>query len=153
MNKQHLTAALDEINADNLPGANMSALWGKLPDYVAGPNWIGEILDSASRWKDYIYDDKEYLLDDLTDYIGELADSECEDYYSNINKRVQDLNLWAYPEIDNDVLELIDPERGDLSITGLNSLYLYSAMRSLFQAVIEYAYERAAELESELANA
>lgn len=153
MNKQHLTAALDEINAANIPGGNMSALWDKLPDYVAGPNWIGEIIDAASRWKDYIYDDKEYSLDDLTDYVGELADSECEDYYSNINKRVQDLSLWAYPEIDNDVLELIDPERGDLSITGLNSLYLYAVMRSLFQAVIEYAYERAEQLESELTNA
>lgn len=153
MNKQHLTAALDEINAANITGGNMSALWDKLPDYVAGPNWIGEIIDAASRWKDYVYDDKEYSLDDLTDYVGELADSECEDYYSNINKRVQDLSLWAYPEIDNDVLELIDPERGDLSITGLNSLYLYAAMRSLFQAVIEYAYERAEELESELTNA
>lgn len=153
MNKDHLIAALDEINADNLPGGNMSALWDKLPDYVAGPNWIGEIIDAASRWKDYVYDDKDYSLDDLTDYVGELADSECEDYYSNINKRVQDLSLWAYPEIDSDVLELIDPERGDLSITGLNSLYLYAAMRSLFQAVIEYAYERAEELESELTNA
>ena len=153
MNKQHLTAALNEINADNLPGGNMSALWDKLPDYVAGPNWIGEIIDAASQWEGYIYEDKDYSLDDLTDYVGELANSECEDYYSNINKRVQELSLWAYPEIDSNVLELIDPERGDLSITGLNSLYLYAAMRSLFQAVIEYAYERAAELESELANA
>lgn len=153
MNKQHLTAALDEITVANLTNGSLSDLWSKLPDYVAGPNWVGEIDDAASRWKDYIYDDKEYSLDDLTDYVGELADSECEDYYSNINKRVQDLSLWAYPEIDNDVLELIDPERGDLSITGLNSLYLYAAMRSLFQAVIEYAYERAEELESELTNA
>ena len=153
MNKDNLIAALNEINADNLPGGNMSALWDKLPDYVAGPNWIGEIIDAASQWQGYVYDDKEYSLDELTDYVGELANGECENYYSNINKRVQDLSLWAYPEIDSDVLELIDPERGDLSITGLNSLYLYAAMRSLFQAVIEYAYERAAELESELANA
>jgi hypothetical protein len=153
MNKDNLIAALNEINADNLPGGNMSALWDKLPDYVAGPNWIGEIIDAASQWQGYVYDDKEYSLDELTDYVHELANGECEDYYSNINKRVQELSLWAYPEIDSDVLELIDPERGDLSITGLNSLYLFAAMRSLFQAVIEYAYERAEELESELANA
>jgi hypothetical protein len=151
MNKDHLIAALDEINAANLPGGTMGALWDKLPDYVAGPNWIGEILDAASRWKDYIYDDKDYSLDDLTDYIGELANSECEDYYSNINKRVQDLSLWAYPELDQAAYELGGSNVGTL--TGLNSLYLYSAMDSLYRAIIEYAYERAEELESEPVNA
>lgn len=153
MNKDHLIAALEEINAANIPGGNMSALWDKLPDYVAGPNWIGEIIDAASQWQGYVYEDKDYSLDDLIDYVGELADGETQDYHSTINKRVQELSLWAYPEIDADVLDLLDPERGDNTITGLNSLYLYAAMRSLFQAVIEYAYERAAELESELANA
>jgi len=151
MNKDHLIAALDEINAANLPGGNMSALWDKLPDYVAGPNWIGEILDAASRWKDYIYEDKDYSLDQLTDYVHELSNSECEDYYSNINKRVQDLSLWAYPELDQAVWELGGNNIGTL--TGLNSLYLYSAMDSLYRAIIEYAYERAGELESELSNA
>lgn len=153
MNKQYLIAALDEINAANIPGGNMSALWDKLPDYVAGPNWIGEIIDAADRWRDYIYDDKDYTLDDLTDYVHELANSECEDYHSNINKRVQDLSLWARPEIDSDVEELTGGQLVDLTLTGLNSLYLFAAMRSLFYAVIEYTYERAAELESELANA
>jgi pyruvate dehydrogenase complex dehydrogenase (E1) component len=153
MNKQHLTAALDEINAANIPGGDMSALWDKLPDYVAGPNWIGEIIDAASRWKDYIYEDKDYSLDELTDYVHELANGECETYYSHINKRVQDLSLWAYPAIDSDVEDLTGGQIVDLTLTGLNSLYLFAAMRSLFAAVIEYAYERAAELESELANA
>ena len=153
MNKQHLTAALDEINAANIPGGDMSALWDKLPDYVAGPNWIGEIIDAANRWKDYVYKDKDYSLDELTDYVHELANGECEDYYSNINKRVQDLSLWAYPAIDSDVEDLTGGQLVDLTLTGLNSLYLFAAMRSLFAAVIEYAYERAAELESELANA
>lgn len=153
MNKDHLIAALSEINAANLPGGDMSALWDKLPDYVAGPNWIGEIIDAASRWKDYIYDDKDYSLDELTDYVHELANGECEDYYSNINKRVQDLALWAHPEIDSDVEDLTGGQLVDLTLTGLNSLYLFAAMRSLFAAVIEYAYERAEELESELTNA
>ena len=153
MNKQHLTAALDEINAANIPGGDMSALWDKLPDYVAGPNWIGEIIDAANRWKDYVYEDKDYSLDELTDYVHELANGECEDYYSNINKRVQELSLWAYPAIDSDVEDLIGGQLTDTTLTGLNSLYLFAAMRSLFAAVIEYAYERAAELESELANA
>jgi hypothetical protein len=153
MNKQHLTAALDEITVANLTNGSLSDLWSKLPDYVGGPKWVGEIADAASQWQGYVYDNKDYSLDELTDYVGELADGETQDYHSTINKRVQELSLWAYPEIDADVLDLLDPERGDNTITGLNSLYLYAAMRSLFQAVIEYAYERAAELESELANA
>ena len=151
MHKDNLIAALSEINAANLPGGNMSALWDKLPDYVAGPNWIGEIIDAAFQWQEYVYENKDYSLDELTDYVHELANSECEDYYSNINKRVQDLSLWAYPELDYAVSEL--GNTGDGTLTGLNSLYLYAAMEALFRAVIEYAYERAAELESELANA
>jgi len=151
MNKHNLIAALEEINAANLPGGTMGALWDKLPDYVAGPNWIGEIIDAADKWQGYIYQDKDYSLDDLTDYIGELSNGECEDYYSNINKRVQDLSLWAYPELDQAVEDLGGGSDGTL--TGLNSLYLYSAMDSLYRAIIEYAYERAEELESELANA
>jgi len=153
MNKQHLSAALEEITVANLTNGSLSDLWSKLPDYVAGPNWVGEIVDAADQWQGYIYDDVDYQLDRLTDYVGELANSECETYYSHINKRVQDLSLWAYPEIDNSVLELLDPERGDLSLTGLNSLYLYAAMDNLYRCVIEYAYDRAGELESELANA
>lgn len=151
MNKDNLIAALKEINAANLPGGNMGGLWDKLPDYVGGGNWIGEIIDAADRWRDYIYEDKDYSLDDLTDYIGELSNGECEDYYSNINKRVQDLSLWARPELDQAVEELGGSNVGTL--TSLNSLYLYAAMEALFRAVIEYAYERAAELESELSNA
>jgi len=153
MNKDHLIAALNEITAENLPAGKLGDLWDKLPDYVAGPNWIGEIVDAAYQWQGYIYDDKDYQLDDLLDYVGELANGECEDYYSTINKRVQELSLWAYPEIDNSVLELLDPERGDLSLTGLNSLYLYAAMDNLYRTIIEYAYDKAAELESEPVNA
>jgi hypothetical protein len=149
MIKQHLNAALGEITADNLTNGSLSKLWDKLPDYVGGPNWVGEIVDAADQWQGYVYDDVDYSLDRLTDYVGELADSEIQDYHININKRVQDLSLWAYPEIDSDVLDLIDPKRGDLSITGLNSLYLYAVMRSLFYAIIEYAYERAEELRQE----
>lgn len=152
MNKQHLTAALKEITVENLPAGKLGDLWSKLPDYVGGPNWLGEIADTASRWLDYIYDDKDYQLEDLLDYIGELANSECEDYYVNINKRVQDLSLWAYPELDLMVAEL-GGGVNDGTLTGLNSLYLNAAMDNLYRCVIEYAYDRAAELESELVNA
>lgn len=149
MNKQHLTAALDEITVANLTNGSLSDLWSKLPDYVAGPKWVGEIADAADQWKGYIYDDKEYQLDDLTDYVGELANGECETYYSHINKRVQDLSLWAYPEIDSDVEDLTGGQIKDLTITGLNSIYLYAAMSSLFRIVIEYVYERAEGLQQE----
>jgi len=151
MNKQYITAALKEITAENLSGGNLGDLWSKLPDYVGGGNWMGEIVDAAARWQDYIYDDKDYQLEDLLDYIGELANGECEDYYSNINKRVQALSLWAYPELDLMVAEL--GSAGDGTITGLNSLYLYAAMDSLYRCVMVYAYDRAEELESELVNA
>jgi hypothetical protein len=152
MNKQYITAALKEIAADNLTGGKLGDLWIKLPDYVAGPNWVAEIVDTAARWQDYVYDDKDYQLEDLLDYIGELADGECADYYVNINKRVQALSLWAYPELDLMVAEL-GGGVFDGSLTGLNSLYLYCAMDNLYRCVIEYAYDRAAELESELVNA
>ena len=41
MNKQHLTAALNEITVANLTNGSLSDLWSKLPDYVAGPKWVG----------------------------------------------------------------------------------------------------------------
>jgi hypothetical protein len=151
MNKDHLISALKEITVDNLPAGKLGDLWNKLPDYVAGPNWVGEIADVASQWLGYIYEDKDYQLEDLLDYIGELANGECEDYYSNINNRVQSLSLWAYPELDYSVAEL--GTTGDGTLTGLNSLYLYSAMDNLYRTVIVYAYDKAEELESELANA
>lgn len=152
MNKDHLIAALNEITADNLPAGKLGDLWDKLPDYVAGPNWIGEIVDAAYTWQGYIYDDKDYQLEDLLDYVGELADGECADYYSNINKRVQELRLWAYPDLDLMVSEL-GGGVNDGSLTGLNSLYLYAAMDNLYRTIIEYAYDKAAELESEPVNA
>jgi len=151
MDKQYITAALKEITAENLTGGKLGDLWSKLPDYIGGGNWMGEIVDAAARWQDYVYDDKDYQLEDLLDYIGELANGECEDYYVNINKRVQALSLWAYPELDLMVAEL--GSAGDGTLTGLNSLYLYAAMDNLYRCVIEHAYDRAAELESELVNA
>jgi hypothetical protein len=151
MNKNHLITALNEINEANITGWNMISLRDKLPSYVAGPKWNGEIIDVAIQWQGYIYEDKDYLLDDLTDYVGELANGECEDYHLNINKRVQDLDLWAYPELDQAVSELAGSNINTL--TGLNSLYLYVAMDNLYRAVIEYAFIRAVELESGLTNA
>jgi hypothetical protein len=152
MNKQYINSALNEITAENLTGGKLGDLWSKLPDYVAGPKWVGEIVDSAYTLQGYVYDDKDYQIEDLLDYVGELADSECADYHTNINKRVQDLSLWAYPELDLMVSEL-GGGVNDGSLTGLNSLYLYCAMDNLYRTIIEYAYDKAAELESEPVNA
>jgi hypothetical protein len=154
MNNQHLRLALKDITNDNLTNGSLSELWTLLPDYVAGPNWIGEILDAADQLTGYFYDIEDHTSEDkLSDYVHELANGECEDYYSNINKRVQDLSLWAYPALDYEVAELTG-NQFDGTLTGLNSIYLYAAMRELYSAIVAHITNRANELESEeLTNA
>jgi hypothetical protein len=155
MNNKDLRLALKDITNDNLTNGSLSELWTLLPDYVGGPNWIGEILDAADQLTGYVYGDDDTSEDKLSDYVHELADSECEDYYSNINKRVQDLSLWAYPALDYEVAELTG-NQFDGTLTGLNSIYLYAAMRELYSAIVAHITNRAnelEELESELSNA
>jgi hypothetical protein len=155
MNNQHLRLALKDISNDNLTNGSLSELWTLLPDYVAGPNWIGEIIDAADQLVGYVYGNDDTSEDKLSDYVHELANSECEDYYSNINKRVQDLSLWAYPALDYEVAELTG-NQFDGTLTGLNSIYLYAAMRELYSAIAAHITNRAnelEELESELSNA
>lgn len=155
MNNQHLRLALSEITNETLTNGSLSELWTLLPDYVAGPNWVGEIVDAADQLAGYVYGDDETSEDKLSDYVHELANSECETYYSVINKRVQDLSLWAYPALDYEVAELTGSQF-DGTLTGLNSIYLYAAMRELYSAIVAYITNRAnelEELESELTNA
>jgi len=155
MNNKHLRLALSEITSETLTNGSLSELWKLLPDYVAGPNWVGEIVDAADQLTGYVYGDDDTNEDKLSDYVHELANSECEDYYSNINKRVQDLSLWAYPALDYEVAELTG-NQFDGTLTGLNSIYLYAAMRELYSAIVAHITNRAnelEELESELSNA
>lgn len=155
MNNKDLRLALSEITSETLTNGSLSELWKLLPDYVAGPNWAGEIVDAADQLAGYVYGDDDTSEDKLSDYVHELANSECEDYYSNINKRVQDLSLWAYPAIDYEVAELTG-NQFDGTLTGLNSIYLYAAMRELYSAIAAHITNRASELEeleSELSNA
>jgi hypothetical protein len=156
MKNRHLRLALKEITSETLTNGSLSELWTLLPDYVAGPNWVGEIADAADRLTGYFYDIEDDTSEDkLSDYVHELADSECEDYYSNINKRVQDLSLWAYPALDYEVAELTG-NQFDGTLTSLNSIYLYAAMRELYSAIVAHITNRAnelEELESELSNA
>jgi len=154
MNNRHLRLALSEITSETLTNGSLSELWTLLPDYVGGPNWMGEIADAADQLTGYFYDIEDNTNEDkLSDYVHELANSECEDYYSNINKRVQDLSLWAYPALDYEVAELTG-NQFDGTLTGLNSIYLYAAMRELYSAIAAHITNRANQLESEeLTNA
>jgi hypothetical protein len=155
MNNKHLRLALNEITSENLTNGSLSELWTLLPHYVGGPNWIGEIADAADQLAEYVYGDNDTSEDKLSDYVHELANSECEDYYSNINKRVQDLSLWAYPALDYEVTELTG-NQFDGTLTGLNSIYLYAAMRELYSAIAAHINNRVKELkelENELTNA
>lgn len=155
MNNKHLRLALSEITSETLTNGSLSELWTLLPDYVAGPNWVGEIVDAADQLAGYVYGNDDTSEDKLSDYVHELADGECEDYYSSINKRVQDLSLWAYPALDYEVAELAG-NQFDGTLTGLNSIYLYAAMRELYSAIAARITNRASELEEledELTNA
>jgi hypothetical protein len=137
-----LSAALNTITADNIP----VTLWEVLPESGAGPSWVGEVADSAMTLASWLNDDEEYNAEKLSDMTYQLADSEVEDYYSKINTRVQELSLWANSDLDSEVQELINRE--DITLTGLNSLYLYCAMRGLYYVLGEWAMDNAEELES-----
>lgn len=123
---------------------DMSTLWELLPDNVAGPIWVAEVVDSARTLADWLDDDREYSLDDLRELSGQLADSETEDYYSNINRRVQELSLWAITDLDEEVVNSGIP---CLTLTDMNSAYLYCAMRGLYETLMQWVIDRAEELE------
>lgn len=120
------------------------SIWNLLPVSAGGQAWLTEIKDAARTLRDWIDADTDYELDDLRDKVGQIADGETQDYYANINKRVQSLGLWAYDEIDQAVAELFyDQYTRDIipTITDLNSQYLYAGMRILFDAIVDQAYE------------
>lgn len=136
-----LKATLATIEGNTLP----DSLWAALPDTVAGPRWCGEVADAAITLSDWLTDSEEYDIERLQDMAGQLANSEVEDYYSNINRRVQELSLWA----DSDLDSLVGEIQGDspVTLTDLNSLYLYVAMERLYQILMIWAIDTAAELE------
>jgi hypothetical protein len=146
MNGKELKAILATITTDSMTNGSMSDLWETLPDFISGSDWVGEIHDMAAKAADWITDDQEYTSDIADELSFQLADSEVEDYYANINKRVQALSLWAYNELDDEVSELFN---GDVNptLTDLNSHYLYCAMRGLAYQILNYAASKASELE------
>ena len=148
MNGKAIKEALSGITQETMTNGTMGELWETLPDFISGSDWVGEIADTARTASDWVSDDEEYTEDRLTDLSNDLANGECEDYYVNINKRVQALSLWAYPELDDEVEDITGGgDSAYSSLTALNSLYLYCAMRGLAYQVLTYAYNKAEELE------
>lgn len=134
---------LSTVSKENIP----ASLWDLLPSSVAGEQWRGEIIAGAYTLAQWIDDSHSYSLEDLQDMTGQIADSECEDYYSNINTRVQELSLWADSDLDDEVAQLAPTDEA-ATLTGLNSLYLYAAMRRLDMALVQWVINTAQELES-----
>ena len=148
MQGKELKAVLSTITTESMTNGTMSELWEKLPDFISGADWVSEIHDMARKCSDWISDEQEYTEDVASDLSNDLANSEVEDYYSNINRRVQALSLWAYDELDDEVEDMTGGGDGAYStLTALNSLYLFCAMRGLAHQILTYAYEKALELE------
>lgn len=114
-------------------------IFNLLPEIAGGAAWLGIIKDTAQDMRDYLNDEDDYTLEDLRDLSMSYAEREVEDYHVNINKRVQELSLWASPELDSDVQEL-NEGREYPSLTDLNTQYLYAASVQLFSAVADQAY-------------
>ena len=148
MQGKQIKATLSTITQESMTNGSMSELWQELPDFISGSDWVGEIADMARTASDWVSDDEEYTEYRLTDLSNDLANRECEDYYVNINKRVQALNLWAYDELDDEVEDITGGgDSAYSSLKALNSLYLYCAMRGLAYQILTYAYNKAEELE------
>jgi hypothetical protein len=148
MQGKQIKATLSTITQESMTNGSMSELWAELPDFISGADWVGEIHDMARQCSDWISDEQDYMENVANDLPNELANNEIEDYYANINKRVQALSLWAYDELDDEVEEMTGGGDGAYStLTALNSLYLFCAMRELAYQILTYAYEKALELE------
>ena len=144
MQGKQIKATLSTITQESMTNGSMSELWEELPDFISGSDWVGEIADMARTASDWVSDDEEYTEDKVQDLSHSLASAEVEDYYVNINRRVQALSLWAYDELDEEVMEF---QLNGKTLTDLNNAYLYCAMRGLAYQVLTYAYNKAEELE------
>ena len=143
MQGKQIKATLSTITQESMTNGSMSELWQELPDFISGSDWVGEIADMARTASDWVSDDEDYTEDRLTDLSDNLANSECEDYYVNINRRAQALSLWAYDELDDEVIHCGFEGK---TLTDLNTLYLFCAMRGLAYRILTYAYNKAEEL-------
>jgi hypothetical protein len=148
MNGKAIKTALSGITQETMTNGTMGDLWDNLPDFIAGSDWVSEIVSMAETASDWVNENEDFTEDKVGDLSNDLANVEVEDYYATINKRVQSLSLWAYPELDNEVAELFAHTYDTYpSLTDLNSHYLYCAMRGLAYQILTYAYNKAEELE------
>jgi RecJ-like exonuclease len=138
MQAELLKKTLATVTVESMTDGTMSTLWEMLPDMVSGREWVAEVVDCAERMSEFLGD--EIKEEELQDLAHQFADSECEDYYKNINARVQALSLWAFSDLDEEVAEMRHGKE-NCSLTDLNSDYLYCAMRGLFQVVAQWAWE------------
>ena len=144
-----LKSVLGTVNLESMTNAgalgDMASLWELLPDNVAGPQWVGEIIAAADTLADWLTDERDYSLDDLQDMTGEIANCEIEDYYSTINRRVQELSLRASTDLDEEVASTY--AHSIVTYTDMNSAYLYCAMRGLYYVLAQWVMDTVEELE------
>ena len=127
-----------------IEGGELFDIFNLLPDIAGGEAWAAEIKDCARSMGEWLDEGRDYDLDDLRDLGGEWSNSECEDYYNNINARVQSLSLWASNDLDAEVAELFNSPMADgeaFTLTQLQGQYLYCAMRQLWDAVADQAHQ------------
>lgn len=122
-------------------------IWNLLPDVASGEEWAGEIIDGAQAVAGYIQEDEDYNIDDLRDNSHEYADGCTASSYRHIHDQVHELRLWASNDIEAEVSELAGNEV--VSLTKLEALYYYTAMRMVFDAVADQAFENTEEEEEE----
>lgn len=134
INGAEIKKTLSTVTAESFP----NSLWEILPEMVSGSNWKNQVATTAEEITYLLDDDRDYSLDDLRDLSHQYADGEIEDYYVNVNRRVQDLSLWASDDLDQEVQEM-NSNATENTLNGLNSLYLFAAMRGLFEAIAEWA--------------
>jgi len=136
---KELKATLGKIE-----GGELFDIFNLLPNVAGGEDWLAEIKDCARSMGEWLDDEKDYDLNDLLELGWQWANSECEDYYNNINARVQTLSLWASDEIDEEVNELNNWAKFP-SLKTLNAQYLCTAMRILWDAVADQAHQNTEE--------
>lgn len=122
-------------------------IWDLLPDVASGEEWVGEIKNGAQAVADYIQEDEDYDIDDLRDNSHEYADGCTASSYRHIHDQVHELRLWASNDIEAEVSELAGNEI--VSLTKLEALYYYTAMRMVFDAVADQAFQNTEEEEEE----
>jgi len=54
MQGKEIKAILETITTESMTDGSMSDLWQKLPDFIAGSDWVAEITDMARTASDWV---------------------------------------------------------------------------------------------------